>query len=74
MLTSGAVLVVKEWGSSVSDDEIFTIRDLEEFHPTNSIEFKVERPKDRQDIDTISLHEIIPQVRFKVTFSTLPSC
>lgn len=64
VLAAGTVPVVKDWGSSISDDEIFTINDLEEFQLTESIGIEVGLPLNR-DVDTISLHEIIPQVCFK---------
>jgi len=64
VLAVGAVPVIKDWGSSVSDNEIFTMDDLEVFQTTGSITIVVGRSKDL-DIDTASLQEIIPQVRFR---------
>jgi len=63
VLAAGAVPVIKDWGSSVSDNEIFTMNDLEDFQTTGSVKIEVGRPKDLV-IDTTSLQEIIPQVRF----------
>ena len=70
VLAAGTIPVVKDWGSSISDDEIFTINDLEEFQTTESIRIEVGQQKDR-DVDSISLHEIIPQVCFNHIFNTL---
>ena len=56
---AGTFPVIKEWGSAVSDSEIFTINDLEPFRTT---EIDEDHPK---DIDPTSLQEIIPQVSFQ---------
>jgi hypothetical protein len=57
----GTVPVLKEWGSSISDDEIFNMNDLTEFQAT---ELSVEEGCQKGwDVDsTTSLQEIIPQV------------
>jgi hypothetical protein len=65
---AGTAPVVKEWGSSISDDEIFAINDLEEFQTTKSIKIVVEHRKG-QDVDTTSLYELIPQVCSTTSYS-----
>lgn len=85
MISEKERVEVKEWGSPVSNDEIFYLRDLEDFISSDLLQgtttssskrTKHDRPTaepepKRRKINTGSLYHVIPQVRLGIPIDHL---